>query len=253
MPEPTRLVIRRLAGLLTLPALAVGSLLVFGLLPSSAAAIQLPTTSTISLLTVTLPTTTLTFPSTTITLLATSSTTATTSPVTTTSSPTSTTWPTIGSTSPTDFTLQAPVNTAGGGKPPVTTSSGPEIPTTSVSSERELDAGTTQTKEPAGSSSFSSGNRLWYSVLGFLRPILPPPIAEVLLSPLLVLEAVVRALLESGSALLVPVAALGGCAGWACWRWAPKVDYSISVRAMPKGFLVGWTPDNTSPAAPTTK
>lgn len=99
---------------------------------------------------------------------------------------------------------------------------------------------------PAG----PSNAPVWDAVLGFLRPVLPPRIAEVLLSPLLVLEVVIRALLKSGTALLIPVAALGVFAGWACWRWAPKVDFSPTGWTAPSGFLAGWVPNDAADTPP---
>ena len=98
-----------------------------------------------------------------------------------------------------------------------------------------------------------SANPLWDAALALLRPVLPPAIAEVLLSPLLVLEVVLGAILGSGSALLLPVAALGALAGWALWKWAPSIDSYPPTRSTPTGFLDGWDPLATSrflPAAP---
>jgi hypothetical protein len=65
---------------------------------------------------------------------------------------------------------------------------------------------------------------------------------EVLLSPLLILEVVIRALLESGMALLVPVAGLGVFAGWVFWKWAPKAETSPVSSSPSTGFLAGWVP-----------
>ena len=133
--------------------------------------------------------------------------------------------------------------------------------TTSVSSsggllppgsfETEVDAESTETGGNGGSPADPlSDAPLWNSALAFLRPVLPPWIAEVLLSPLLVLEVVIRALLDSGSALLIPVAALGVFAGWACRRWAPKVAFSSSGGTVPSGFLAGWVPSDLADAPP---
>jgi hypothetical protein len=127
---------------------------------------------------------------------------------------------------------------------------GSDTSTTVVPLEGEFESGTTETGEGNGPPADLSNATLWSAALRFLRPVLPPRIAEVLLSPLLVLEVVIRALLDSGTALLIPVAALGVFAGWACWRWAPKVDSSPSGWPASSGFLAGWVPRDVADAPP---
>lgn len=56
---------------------------------------------------------------------------------------------------------------------------------------------------------------------------LPPVVADVILSPLLIAELVVAAMLSSGAALL-PVAGVGAVAGWVAWRLAAGTDLGSS-------------------------
>lgn len=69
--------------------------------------------------------------------------------------------------------------------------------------------------------------------------MLPPGLVDVLLSPLLVLEMVLAAVLRSGSALLLPAAALGALLGWALKRWLPHFDHSTTEESL--GYLPRWT------------
>lgn len=236
--------------------MATGLWLTLGLLPSPAEAIQLPTTTslpllptiplpTITLPTVTLPTflptTTIALPTTTVTVpTPTGSTTAATSPTATTAPSTASTTPSGSATLPTqpNGASTTTVSSVDGILIPGSTG-GSDTSTSFAPPASELE-GQTGFGEDGVVPAEPSSAPLWDSVLDFLRPVLPPRIAEILLSPLLVLEVVIRALLNSGSALLIPVAALGIFTGWASWRWAPNVDTSPRNWTAPTGFLDGW-------------
>ncbi|HJU51294.1 MAG TPA: hypothetical protein VJ815_03060 [Acidimicrobiia bacterium] len=83
-----------------------------------------------------------------------------------------------------------------------------------------------------------SGNGLWTILNGFLRPVLPPGLAEVLLSPLLILEVLVRAFLQTSRSLLVPILATAALAVVAGWRLAPPWIYAPHERSSLTSFLI---------------
>lgn len=83
----------------------------------------------------------------------------------------------------------------------------------------------------------ASPNSFWTLLSGVLRPVLPPRIAEVLLSPLLILEVVLRAFSESGYALLLPGLAMAGLAGIAYWRLTPPSIYAPTQSSRLLSFL----------------
>ncbi len=190
---------------MALAAVATASWLTLGLLPAPAAAAQLPTTTLPTIPLPTLPTTTVTLPlpTTTVTLpVPTSSTTATTSATTSSTAPTPTTI-LPGTTQPIVASTTA-VSSSGGVPIPGSTSD-PDTSTSVVPPDGAFGSGTTETGEGIGTPDESASNApLWSAALRFLRPVLPPRIAEVLLSPLLILEVVIRALLDSGTALPDP-------------------------------------------------
>lgn len=229
-PEPLARAVRRLAALVAVSVLSFGLLMVWGLKLSSALAIELPTT------TLTLPTVTLQTVPTTVPFPTGSTTTVIIQVTTSTGVVSSSTIPATGTTLHSEPSIpEQPVTTlvtSGVVVSPPVSSDGSTSSTAAVTSES---VATTAPVE----SVLTSKDRVWDAVFAFLRPVLPPSVTEVLLSPLLVMEVVLRAMVESGSALLVPVAALGGFAGWACWRWSPQAEYSQSVRT-PSGFLDGW-------------
>ena len=219
-------------------ALFLGLAMALGPVPPSARAIELPTTTLPTVTVPTLPSTlpALPIPTTTITLLPSTTTTA----VTSTTSPATSTTRSVTSTSissdrplPVESTDTTVNSVRGGFVQPANTESTPS--TTAVISEAPSTPAPTETVP-------STTNRWWDEVFGFLRPVLPPALVEVLLSPFLVLEVVMRAMLDSGRTLLVPVAAMGGFAGWACWRWAPAIRHFHGVASGPTGSLDRWGP-----------
>ena len=82
-----------------------------------------------------------------------------------------------------------------------------------------------------------SSNRLWEALYNVLRPVLPSRIAEVLLSPVLIIEVVIRALLESGFALLLPSLAMAAVSGIAYWRLTPASSFAPTVASGAVSFL----------------
>jgi hypothetical protein len=76
----------------------------------------------------------------------------------------------------------------------------------------------------------------WERVRASLLPLFSPRIVDVMLSPLLVLEVVLGALLRSGQLILLPLAILGGLIGAALVRWRPRFR-EIYQRQVPLSFL----------------
>lgn len=211
--------------------------------PSASAIPALPTTTSITLPSVTLPPTTSPISTSTSVTVPISTSTSVTVPstvtVSTTLAVTSTTWGATTTTvvattttsvepdSPSETSLIAP---AGGGGPPSQSTSDLGVQTTPSSDQLPFwDDGRGSADGLIGRR--ASTNQIWQFLSERLRPILSPRVTTVLLSPLLVLEVVFRALLDSGGAILWPVAALGGVAGWASRRWISVGAYSPSPAA----------------------
>ena len=83
----------------------------------------------------------------------------------------------------------------------------------------------------------TSDSDFWTFLNTLLRPILPPRLAEVLLSPVLLVEVFIRALLQSGQALLLPIAATAAVAVLACWRLAPPRIFAPHHKLTMAGFI----------------
>lgn len=229
--------------------LATALLAVYGLLAVlPVAALPLPTAPTTSLTVPTslpLPTVPLpTLPSTTVTLpILTTSTSISTSLPT----PTSTTLPPVTTTGhpsgTTQSTLLGPLTpsistTTSAGGPGASSS-----PTTGLVTDSEETTAETPPRPVAESPEIGtlpeeSGNGLWAILNGILRPVLPPGLAEVLLSPLLILEVLVRAFLQTSRSLLVPILATAALAIVAGWRLAPPWIYAPHERSSLTSFLI---------------
>ena len=72
--------------------------------------------------------------------------------------------------------------------------------------------------------------RLWEEIRRVLVPVLSPRLVDVLLSPLIIIELVLAALLRSGRLILLPIAILGALVGWALRRWLPEIRALYSQR-----------------------
>lgn len=210
--------------------------------PSAAAIPALPTTTSITLPSVTFPPTTLpstTLPistSTTVTVPTSSTTTVTPSTSEGVTSTTVVETTTTQSSTLSEMTLVVPA--VDGEMPSHSTVDLSSQSTPSKTSDR-LPLGA----DGGGAANDLNGrrtttNQVWAFLFDMLRPVLPPQVASVLLSPLLVLEVVIRALVESGTAMAWPIGALGVSAAWAYWRWIPLAEYSNSPTD--GGFLDGW-------------
>lgn len=167
-----------------------------------------PTTTT-----TTPTTTTTTTQSTTSTTTSSGSTTAPSNPTTTTRAVSSTT---TSITTPGSTTNPGVVVFPGGSTTTTTTTPGDNsvVPVPGESAE----------PEPAGDS------RLWEEIRRALSPVLAPRLLDVLLSPLIIIEMVLAALLRSGRLILVPIAILGALVGWALRRWLPEIRALYSQR-----------------------
>ena len=78
--------------------------------------------------------------------------------------------------------------------------------------------------------------RLWEEIRRALQPVLSPRVIDVLLSPLVISEVVLAALLRSGHLIMLPVAVLGALVGWALWRWLPRMR-ALYAERIPISFL----------------
>lgn len=186
---------------------------------------------------------------------STSSTTSTTAASTTTTTPTTTSTSAPGATSSTTTTPARTATTSTSTtSSTVTTSSVPDTvpPTTSgavppaESTTTTVPPSATPGGQPDGSPvtpgevSVGEGDGLLSSPTRLLRAallsLLPPAVAEIVVSPLLVADVIFRAVVASGSVLL-PIAMLGAGVGWAMWSLVPTPEQREAAAHPATSFL----------------
>jgi hypothetical protein len=119
------------------------------------------------------------------------------------------------------------VATGSGGKPSTTTT---------ASDLRGVDSTPTSIVSNADFVDLVVSAPTWERVRAALLPLLSPRILDVVLSPLLVFEIVLGALLRSGQLILLPLAILGSLIGVGLVRWLPRFR-EIYQGHVPLSFL----------------